>query len=88
VIVKVMTITNQLGLHARASGALVRLAGTFKSEITVAKDGTRVNAKSIMGLLLLAAANGSRIEVSAEGDDEQEAVTAIENLLRRKFHEE
>lgn len=87
-IVKVMTITNQLGLHARASGALVRLAATFESEITVAKDGTRVNAKSIMGLLLLAAANGSRIEVSAEGDDEQEAVTAIENLLRRKFHEE
>jgi len=88
VIVKVMTITNQLGLHARASGALVRLASTFQAEITVAKDGTRVNAKSIMGLLLLAAANGSRIEVAAEGDDEQEAVTAIEALIRRKFHEE
>ncbi len=83
-----MTITNQLGLHARASGALVRLAGTFQSEITVAKDGTRVNAKSIMGLLLLAAANGSRIEVAAEGGDEQEAVAAIEALIRRKFHEE
>ncbi len=83
-----MTITNQLGLHARASGALVRLAGTFQSEITVAKDGTQVNAKSIMGLLLLAAANGSRIEVVAEGVDEQEAVTAIEALIRRKFHEE
>jgi phosphocarrier protein HPr len=88
VIVKVMTITNQLGLHARASGALVRLASTFQSEITVAKDGTRVNAKSIMGLLLLAAANGSRIEIAAEGDDEQEAVMAIEALIRRKFHEE
>ena len=83
-----MTITNQLGLHARASGALVRLASTFQSEITVAKDGTRVNAKSIMGLLLLAAASGSRIEVCAEGDDEQEAVAAIEALVRRKFHEE
>jgi phosphocarrier protein HPr len=88
VIVKEMTITNQLGLHARASGALVRLASTFQSEITVVKDGTRVNAKSIMGLLLLAAANGSRIEIAAEGDDEQEAVTAIEALIRRKFHEE
>ena len=87
-IVKEMTITNQLGLHARASGALVRLASTFQSEITVAKDGTRVNAKSIMGLLLLAAANGSLIEVTAEGDDEQEAVTATENLIRRQFHEE
>lgn len=87
-IVKVMTITNQLGLHARASGALVRLASTFQAEITVAKDGTRVNAKSIMGLLLLAAANGSRIEIAAEGDDEQEAVAAIEALIRRKFHEE
>ncbi len=83
-----MTVTNQLGLHARASGALVRLASTFQSEITVAKDGTRVNAKSIMGLLLLAAANGSLIEITAEGDDEQEAVTAIEALIRRKFHEE
>ena len=87
-IARVMTITNQLGLHARASGALVRLASTFQSEITVAKDGTRVNAKSIMGLLLLAAANGSRIEVVAEGVDEQEAVAAIEALIRRKFHEE
>jgi phosphocarrier protein len=83
-----MTITNQLGLHARASGALVRLASTFRSEITVARDGTRVNAKSIMGLLLLAAASGSRIEVAAEGEDEQEAVAAIEDLVRRKFHEE
>lgn len=83
-----MMIANQLGLHARASGALVRLASTFQSEITVAKDGTRVNAKSIMGLLLLAAANGSLIEIAAEGNDEQEAVTAIEALIRRKFHEE
>ena len=87
-IVKEMMIANQLGLHARASGALVRLASTFQSEITVAKDGTRVNAKSIMGLLLLAAANGSLIEIAAEGNDEQEAVTAIEALIRRKFHEE
>ena len=87
-IVREMTVTNQLGLHARASGALVRLASTFQSEITVAKDGTRVNAKSIMGLLLLAAANGSLIEITAEGDDEQEAVTAIEALIRRKFLEE
>jgi phosphocarrier protein HPr len=88
VIVREITITNQLGLHARASGALVRLASTFQAEITVAKDGTQVNAKSIMGLLLLAAANGSRIEIAAEGEDEQEALAAIEALVRRKFHEE
>jgi phosphocarrier protein len=85
---RMMTITNKLGLHARAAGALVKLASSFSSEITVEKDGSRVNAKSIMGLLMLAAAKGSSIQVAVDGADEQKAVDAIEDLLRRKFNEE
>jgi phosphocarrier protein len=85
---RMMTITNKLGLHARAAGALVKLASSFSSEITVEKDGSRVNAKSIMGLLMLAAAKGSSIQVAVDGEDEQKAVDAIEDLLRRKFNEE
>jgi phosphocarrier protein len=85
---RTLTIGNKLGLHARAAGALVKLVSSFSSEITVEKDGSRVNAKSIMGLLMLAAAKGSSIQVEVDGDDEQEAVDAIEDLLRRKFNEE
>ena len=85
---RTLTITNKLGLHARAAGALVKLASSFSSEITVEKDGSRVNAKSIMGLLMLAAAKGSSIQVAVDGEDEQKAVDAIEDLLRRKFNEE
>ena len=85
---RTLTITNKLGLHARAAGALVKLASSFSAEITVEKDGSRVNAKSIMGLLMLAAAKGSSIQVAVDGEDEQKAVDAIEDLLRRKFNEE
>ena len=81
-------ITNRLGLHARAAGALVKVANSFRSEITVEKDGTKVNAKSIMGLLLLAAAQGTVLVVSADGVDEQEAIAAVEGLINRKFYEE
>jgi len=88
VIAREMAVVNKLGLHARAAGALVKLASSFKAEITVEKEGTRVNAKSIMGLLMLAAAMGSSIRVTAEGEDEKEAVAAVEDLLRRKFDEE
>ena len=62
---KALTIGNKLGLHARAAGTLVRLSNTFRSEITIEKDGKRANAKSIMGLLMLAAAPGSRIKHTA-----------------------
>lgn len=83
-----LTIVNKLGLHARAAGALVKLASTFRSEITVEKDGTKVNAKSIMGLLMLAASMGSTVRLTAEGDDEQEAADAVEGLVTGKFNEE
>lgn len=85
---KTLTIGNKLGLHARAAGALVRLSNTFRSEITIEKDGKRANAKSIMGLLMLAAAPGSRVEVVVQGEDEKEALAAVEDLVRRKFNEE
>ena len=83
-----LTIVNTLGLHARAAGALVKLASTFRSEVTVEKDGTKVNAKSIMGLLMLAASMGSTIRVTTEGDDEKEAADAVEGLVTGKFYEE
>jgi phosphocarrier protein len=88
VIDRELTIVNKLGLHARAAGALVKLASTFRSEITVEKDGTKVNAKSIMGLLMLAASMGSTVRLTAEGDDEQEAADAVEGLVTGKFNEE
>jgi len=87
-ITRELDIANKLGLHARAAGALVRLAGEFEAEITVEKDGSRVNAKSILGLMMLAAAAGSKVSVCAEGPDEDAAIAAVEDLLRRKFHEE
>lgn len=87
-IARELTIINKLGLHARAAGALVKLASTFRSEITVEKDGTKVNAKSIMGLLMLAASMGSTIRLTAEGGDEREAAAAVEGLVNRKFDEE
>ena len=87
-IVRDLTIVNKLGLHARAAGALVKLASTFRSEITVEKGGTKVNAKSIMGLLMLAASMGSSIRLTAQGDDEQEAADAVEGLVTGKFNEE
>jgi phosphocarrier protein len=88
VIARELTIVNKLGLHARAAGALVKLASTFHSEITVEKGGTIVNAKSIMGLLMLAASMGSTIRITAQGADEKEAAAAVEGLVQRKFDEE
>ncbi len=85
---KTLTIRNKLGLHARAAGAMVKLASTFSSNITIEKDGTKANSKSIMGLMLLAAARGSRITLSVEGGDQKEAMSAMENLIRKGFHEE
>jgi phosphocarrier protein len=82
-----LEIRNSLGLHARAAGALVRLSSTFQSEITVEKDGVKANSKSIMGLLMLAAAAGSTVLITAQGEDEEEAMAAIEGLVRRNFNE-
>ena len=81
-------ILNRLGLHARAAAQLVRLANGFASEIHVVKDGMVVNGKSIMGVLMLAAPKDTKILVSACGPDAQEALSAIGELIARKFGEE
>ncbi len=84
----VALITNKRGLHARASAKLVEAASRFKSHITVTKDGHSVEACSIMGLLLLAASMGTKVEISAKGEDAREALTAILALIAADFGEE
>ncbi|HJQ64411.1 MAG: family porter, phosphocarrier protein [Burkholderiales bacterium] len=81
-------IVNRLGLHARASARLTQVAGQFKSEVWVSRNGRRVNAKSIMGVMMLAAAKGSRIVVETDGPDEVAAMRAIERLIADRFGEE
>ncbi|HAF00981.1 MAG TPA: HPr family phosphocarrier protein [Methylophilaceae bacterium] len=80
-------IINKLGLHARASTKFTQTASQFKSEVWVEKNGRRVNAKSIMGVMMLAAAKGSTIEIEANGEDEQAAITAIKALINDYFGE-
>ncbi len=87
-LVKEMKIINRLGLHARAAAQLVKLANQFTSEIMIEKDGESVNAKSIMGILMLAAVCGSEISVSVEGDDAEEAMAAIEQMVKDGFGED
>ncbi|MDE2135462.1 MAG: HPr family phosphocarrier protein [Alphaproteobacteria bacterium] len=84
----VARITNKRGLHARASAKLVEAASRFKAHITVSKDGHSVEARSIMGLMLLAASLGTDVELCAEGEDAQEALTAILALIAANFGEE
>lgn len=82
-----ITIVNKLGLHARAAAKLVTLALTFKSTIEISFDGRTVNAKSIMGVMMLAAARGSEITLISNGDDESEALEAISKLIGKRFGE-
>ena len=82
-----ITISNRLGLHARASAKLTKLAGSFASEIHLTRNDRRVNAKSIMGVMMLAAGLGSEIEVEAAGVDEQSAVDKLVALISDKFGE-
>ena len=84
----VVAIPNKRGLHARASAKLVEAAARFKSNITVTKDGQSVDARSIMGLMMLAASQGSEIEIVAEGPDADDAMTAILALVEAKFGED
>ncbi|HEX9773248.1 MAG TPA: HPr family phosphocarrier protein [Steroidobacteraceae bacterium] len=84
---RTVTIVNKLGLHARAAAKLVTLASSFKSEIRVKKDAREVSGKSIMGVMMLAAAKGSRITFRAEGPDAERALEALEALIARKFDE-
>ena len=80
-------IVNRLGLHARAAAKLVHLAGRYKSQITLDRDGERVDAKSILGILLLAAAQGTRIQIVCEGTDEAQALIAVRELFATRFGE-
>ena len=82
-----ITISNKLGLHARASAKLTKLAGGFASDIHLSRNGRRVNAKSIMGVMMLAAGMGTQIDIEAEGADEQQAVDALRSLIDGRFGE-
>ncbi len=84
---RTVQIVNTLGLHARAAAKLVTLAAKFKSDIRVTKDGREVSGKSIMGVMMLAAAKGSRVTFRAEGPDAEKALDALEALIARKFDE-
>ena len=82
-----ITIINKLGLHARASAKLTQMAGQFKSEIWIARNERRVNAKSIMGVMMLAANKGSTIHLEIDGADEGEAMQALAALIADRFGE-
>lgn len=81
------TISNRLGLHARASAKLTKLAGSFPCEVWLTKGERRVNAKSIMGVMMLAAGIGSQVLIETEGPDEQDAMDALLKLIADKFGE-
>ncbi len=82
-----VTISNKLGLHARASAKLTKLAGSFGSEVHLSRNGRRINAKSIMGVMMLAAGLGSEVEIEIEGPDERSAMDALLALINDKFGE-
>ncbi|HSI56310.1 MAG TPA: HPr family phosphocarrier protein [Ideonella sp.] len=82
-----LTISNKLGLHARASAKLTKLASGFQCEVFMSRNGRRVNAKSIMGVMMLAAGQGAEIDVETDGADEQKAMDAIAALIHDKFGE-
>ena len=82
-----LTISNKLGLHARASAKLTKLAGSFQCEVFLSRGSRRVNAKSIMGVMILAAGIGSQVELETDGADEQAAQDAITALVNDKFGE-
>jgi phosphocarrier protein len=82
-----VTIRNRLGLHARAAARFVHTANRFRARVTVSRNGKTMDGKSILGILLLAASQGSSLVVGAEGDDEQEAVAALAELVETGFGE-
>jgi len=85
---KNIEIINKLGLHARAAAQLVQLASSFISHIEIEKGNRRVNGKSIMGVMMLAAGKGSKITLHSEGEDEQESIKKIEALINNRFNED
>ena len=87
-VTKELTIINKLGIHARPAAQFVKLASKFDADIVVEKDGEEVDGKSILGLMMLAVGHGSKITITADGKDEQEALNALEDLISRKFEED
>jgi phosphocarrier protein len=85
---QVVEIVNERGLHARASAKFVKMAAGFDAEVTVSRDGTTVDARSIMGLMMLAAGIGSTIEIAAEGPEAQPALDALVELVQSRFDED
>ncbi len=85
---KRVKIENSSGLHARPAAHLVKIAGKFQSDIKILKDGLEVNGKSIMGVMMLAAEQGSELEFVVDGVDEQDALNALVELVRKNFYEE
>ena len=83
-----MVVTNKLGIHARPAAMFVKTANRFDCDVMVEKDGEKVNGKSIMGLMMLAAGPGSKLSVQAEGEDAARALNELDALLKRKFDEE
>jgi phosphocarrier protein len=85
---KDLLVSNKLGIHARPAAMFVKTANRYRCEIFVEKDGERVNGKSIMGLMMLAAGPGSKLTLHADGQDAAKALVELETLVRAKFHEE
>ncbi len=85
---KSIEIINKLGMHARAAAQFVQLASNFTSHIEIEKDNRRVNGKSIMGVMMLAASKGSEVTLYANGDDEEESINKLEELINNRFNEE
>jgi phosphocarrier protein HPr len=88
VIQREIAIQNRLGLHARAAAKFVQTASRFKSAVKIRKNGEEVDGKSILGILLLAASQGTKIVVAVDGEDEKDAFAAVEDLITRQFDEE
>lgn len=87
-VTKELVVQNKLGVHARPAAMFVKTANRFECEIFVEKDGETVNGKSIMGMMMLAAGPGSKLQVHAKGQDAAQALVALEGLMHRKFDEE
>src|SRR6476661_300752 len=85
---KEITIVNRLGLHARPAAMFVRIASRYRSEVWVEKEGEQINGKSIMGLMMLAAGQGSKLTIRCEGPDADRAVADLEQLIASRFNEE
>ena len=85
---KEITIINRLGLHARPAAMFVRIASRYRSEVWVEKEGERINGKSIMGLMMLAAGQGSKLTIKCEGPDADKVMEELEELIQQKFNEE